>query len=65
MEIIEVGAVTVDAANLQVVDEFQSFVRPTRHPRLTEFCTGLTSIAQQDVDNAPVFQFVIARIAAH
>lgn len=60
MEIIEIGAVMVEAASLQTVDEFQSFVRPVRHPRLTTFCTGLTSIHQQDVDDAPVFKDVIA-----
>jgi inhibitor of KinA sporulation pathway (predicted exonuclease) len=55
MEIIEIGAVMVEAKNLQVVDEFQSFIRPVRHPKLTPFCTKLTSIQQSDVDNAPLF----------
>ena len=64
MEIIEIGAVMVEAADLQVVDEFQSFVRPTRHPKLTSFCTGLTSIGQRDVDAAPVFKDVIANFKA-
>lgn len=59
MEIIEIGAVMVEADNYQVVNEFQSFVRPVRHPKLTAFCTDLTSIHQQDVDNAPVFQDAI------
>ena len=55
MEIIEIGAIMVDAANLQPVSEFQSFVRPVRHPKLTEFCTRLTSIQQADVNGAPLF----------
>jgi inhibitor of KinA sporulation pathway (predicted exonuclease) len=55
MEIIEIGAVMVEARQLQVVAEFQSFVRPVRHPRLTPFCTQLTSITQQQVDAAPAF----------
>lgn len=55
MEIIEIGAVMVETQNLSVVDEFQSFVRPVRHPRLTKFCTELTSIRQSDVDAAPSF----------
>jgi inhibitor of KinA sporulation pathway (predicted exonuclease) len=42
MEIIEVGAVFVDGASLEAVEEFQSFVRPVRHPRLTALCTPLT-----------------------
>lgn len=44
METIEIGAVLVDAQTLAVVDEYQSFVRPVRHPRLLPFCTKLTSI---------------------
>jgi hypothetical protein len=48
MEIIEIGAVTVDASTFQVIDEFQTFVRPVRHPKLTLFCTALTSIQQKD-----------------
>lgn len=55
MEIIEIGAVMVESQRLSVVDEFQSFVRPVRHPRLSAFCTGLTSIRQGDVDAAPPF----------
>ena len=64
MEIIEFGAVMVDSTNLQVVDEFQSFVRPTRHPELTAFCSRLTSIGQQDVNAAPVFKDVISAFKA-
>lgn len=55
MEIIEFGAVMVDSSNLQIVSEFQSFIRPRRHPRLTPFCTQLTSITQDMVDGAPDF----------
>jgi inhibitor of KinA sporulation pathway (predicted exonuclease) len=59
-EIIEIGAVMVETQRLQVVSEFQSFVRPVRHPRLTAFCTQLTSITQQQVDAAPAFQDAMA-----
>lgn len=55
MEIIEIGAVMVDLVDLQPVSEFQSFIRPTKHPKLTAFCTSLTSIRQKDVDAAPLF----------
>lgn len=54
MEIIEFGVVMADA-DFRVVDEFQSFVKPVRHPVLTRFCTELTSIRQADVDHAPTF----------
>lgn len=59
MEIIEFGAVMVEASSLDIVDEFQSFVRPTRHPELTAFCTQLTSIRQRDVSSAPSFKEVM------
>lgn len=59
MEIIEFGAVMVEVRGLQTVAEFQSFVRPVRHPRLTGFCTQLTSISQPQVDAAPAFGEVI------
>lgn len=59
-EIIEIGAVLVDATSLQPLEEFQSFVRPVRHPVLTEFCSQLTSITQGQVDEAPEFPEVLA-----
>lgn len=54
METIEIGAVIVDS-NFEVIDEFGCFVRPIRHPKLTEFCTGLTTIKQEQVDSADTF----------
>ncbi|MES2890111.1 MAG: 3'-5' exonuclease [Pseudomonadota bacterium] len=62
MEIIEIGAVLVDAASLQPIDEFQSFVRPVRHPVLTPFCRQLTSITPEDVAQAPLFGAMLARL---
>jgi inhibitor of KinA sporulation pathway (predicted exonuclease) len=62
MEIIEIGAVLVDASTLAPVREFQTFVRPIEHPRLTEFCTRLTGITQTEVDPAPRFPAAIARL---
>lgn len=62
MEIIEIGAVLVDAATLEPVGDFQTFVRPVVHPALTEFCERLTTITQADVDGAPRFPEAIARL---
>jgi len=62
MEIIEIGAVVADARSLQPVDEFGAFVRPVRHPILTEFCTALTSITQQQVDTANGFPDVLDQL---
>ena len=55
MEIIEIGAVLVDGASLEPSAEFQTFIRPVRHPELTPFCTELTSINQAMVAEAPRF----------
>lgn len=63
-EIIEIGAVLVDGATLEPLEEFQTFVRPLVHPRLTPFCTQLTTITQDDVARAPTFRFVAPRLAA-
>src|SRR5438128_1591469 len=37
MEIIEIGAVLQDARSLAIESEFQIFIRPVRHGRLTPF----------------------------
>lgn len=55
-EIIEIGAVQLDPARREVVSEFQTFVRPRRHPQLSEFCRELTHIEQAEVDGAPDFE---------
>ena len=61
-EIIEIGAVLVEADTLKTVREMQTFVRPIRHPRLTPFCTQLTTITQADVDGAPRFPSAMAKL---
>ncbi|WP_460146729.1 exonuclease domain-containing protein [Pseudomonas sp. S2_A02] len=50
METIEIGLVVIDLETLEIVDEFQRFVRPQINPILTDFCKQLTSIQQADVD---------------
>ena len=64
METIEVGAVLVDARTLAPIDEFQSFVRPIRRPRLHPFCTKLTGITQAMVDGAPLFPEAFSKLRA-
>ena len=63
-EIIEIGAVMVDAGTLAAVDEFSTFVRPVRHHTLTGFCTNLTSIQQEDVDQAPKLPEAFTKLVA-
>lgn len=55
MEIIEIGAVLVDANTLDPVGDFQTFVKPVRHKELTPFCTELTSITQSQVEGGRCF----------
>ncbi|MGY3301811.1 3'-5' exoribonuclease 1 [Pseudomonas sp. PvR086] len=55
METIEIGLVVIDLETLEVVDEFQRFVRPQINPVLTDFCKQLTSIQQADVDGASTY----------
>ncbi|WP_438041976.1 exonuclease domain-containing protein [Sorangium sp. So ce128] len=62
MEIIEIGAVLVDGATLEPVSELATFVRPVIRPKLTEFCTKLTTITQADVDAAPTFPEAVAAL---
>lgn len=56
METIEIGAVKVKNKNYEIIDQFQTFVRPVLNPELTDFCKNLTTIEQKDVDNAPYFK---------
>jgi len=59
-EIIEIGAailkipngVCLPSSSTTLISEF---VRPVRNPILTDFCTELTSITQEQVDNAEYF----------
>ncbi|VDM41231.1 unnamed protein product [Toxocara canis] len=54
-EIIEFPAVLVDVRNRRIVDTFHSHVRPTINPKLSEFCSQLTGVTQEMVDNALPF----------
>lgn len=58
VEVIEIGAVKVNE-QLEIIDEFCSFVKPTLHPKISPFCTKLTSITQRDVDPAGHFDEVV------
>jgi 3'-5' exoribonuclease 1 len=60
-EIIEIGAVRLDGG-LRPVAEFQRFIRPVRHPRLSDFCTQLTHITQAQVDAADRFPVVYSAL---
>ncbi len=60
MEIIEIGALLVDPDEQARPREFQSFVRPQKHPRLSRFCRQLTGIRQADIGGAKLYPEVQA-----
>ncbi|MBN3291840.1 ERI2 exoribonuclease, partial [Polypterus senegalus] len=49
-EIIEFPAVLMNATSGQIESEFQTYVQPQEHPILSEFCTELTGIKQNQVE---------------
>ncbi len=59
MEIIEIGAVIQSTRTFEIESEFQTLVKPVRHPELTSFCLELTGIRQDEVAVAPGFSFSI------
>lgn len=63
METIEFGAVLVRMSDLKPIDERSWFIKPKLHPVLSEFCTQLTSITQEQVDSAQPFEKVCELIA--
>jgi inhibitor of KinA sporulation pathway (predicted exonuclease) len=48
-EVVQIGAVKLDARSLETVGEFEMLVRPRVNPRLSEYFTALTGI-----DNAGI-----------
>lgn len=52
------------AKELEVVDEYRSFVKPTWRPQLSAFCTNLTGITQAQVNGAPTFTTLLESFTA-
>jgi inhibitor of KinA sporulation pathway (predicted exonuclease) len=48
-EIVQIGAVKVDARSLDPVDEFDLLVRPRLNPVLSDYLVGLTGITNNDI----------------
>ena len=55
MEIIEIGAVRLKTSTGPIAAEFSRFIKPIVLPVLSAFCTELTSIRQEDVNQADYF----------
>jgi len=56
-ETIEIGAIKLNE-KLEIIDTFDEFVKPILNPKLSDYCKHLTSITQDNVDNAKSFKFV-------
>ncbi len=49
-EIIEFPSVVLDSQEMKCISEFRTFVKPQKNPILSDFCTKLTGITQQQVN---------------
>jgi 3'-5' exoribonuclease 1 len=58
-EIIEFPAIVMNSKTLQVEFEFHRYVRPIEHPILSDFCTELTGIEQDDIKFADTLDTVL------
>lgn len=63
-EIIEFPIVALDCKSRVIVEEFREYVKPTLNPILTKYCTDLTGIQQETVDNAKPFPEVFDAMQA-
>lgn len=60
-EIIEFPSILIDTQSKTIIDEFHSYVRPILNPHLTTFCTKLTGITQEIVNNSATFTDVFTQ----
>jgi inhibitor of KinA sporulation pathway (predicted exonuclease) len=60
-ETIEIGAVRFSPKDGLVLGLFSTLIRPVLEPKLTDYCTGLTGIRQNEVDHADPFPEVFPR----
>lgn len=63
-EIIEFPVLKVNSKTLATEDTFHTYVRPTAHPQLTEFCTQLTGITQDRIDGQPTLEEALQQFHA-
>lgn len=56
-EIIEIGAVKLDLYTKEIIDQYQSYVKP-RAKILSDYCQDLTGITMEDIKDARKFNEV-------
>ncbi|XP_029595060.1 ERI1 exoribonuclease 2-like [Salmo trutta] len=62
-EIIEFPAVLLNTATGEVESEFHTYVQPQEHPILSDFCTQLTGIPQQQVEAGVPLHICLSRFS--
>jgi len=63
-EIIEFPCLLVRADDLGLVEEFHEYIRPDAKPQLTTFCTELTGITQDMIQDRDTFPDVLSRFVS-
>ena len=63
-EVIELPCVLLNLRTLELCSSCRSYVRPTEHPKLSEFCTQLTGITQEQVDGGVPLAAALASLDA-
>ncbi|XP_056391714.1 ERI1 exoribonuclease 2 [Hyla sarda] len=62
-EIIEFPAVLINTSNGEIESEFHTYVQPQEHPILSDFCTELTGIKQQQVDDGVPLKICLSQFS--
>ncbi|KAF8788077.1 ERI1 exoribonuclease 3 like protein [Argiope bruennichi] len=60
-EVIEFPVLKINSGTFETESMFHSYVKPVINPELTKFCTQLTGITQEMVDNQPIFEDVFEK----
>jgi len=61
-EIIEFPVVVIDVEQREIVETFHHYIKPTSYPQLFPFCTDLTGITQDKVENAKTLPEVLEEL---
>ena len=62
-EILELAAIVYDNDSRTEINEFHEYIKPVRHPMLSEATAKSTGVRQEQVDGTPEFEVVWKRFA--
>ena len=63
-EMIEIGMIAYDPVKQVEISSYTSLVKPQVNPILSTYCLNTVPITQAEVDSAPDFDAVVAKISA-